>query len=475
MGRVDKAWLEMDHATNQMIINGVMLFDEQLPFDAVGDVFLHRMVEQFPRFRQRVTETPPGSNRFYWEDDPHFDLRSHLVHIALPAPGDITTLQQLVSTLMSTSLDRNKPPWVVYLIDNVAGASALFARFHHAIADGIALIQVMLSMTDTDPDATLLPVVELPDAAAASKRGGWIGAGARFAARTTKQAVGLTESVVRGGIHVVRDPQGALAAAGEVGILTAASAAVLARLLLIPQDRKSVYRGELGTTKRVVWSEPVPLSQVKAIGRAAGGTVNDVLISALTGALRTDMLARGDDPDTGDLRAMVPVNLRKPGARLTLGNRFGLVYLSLPVSLSDPLQRLYEVKRRMDVLKQSPEAVVAYQVLNLLGYIPGEIAARGVELFAGKASAVLTNVPGPQQPLYFAGKPVRRIMFWVPQSGDIGLGISIISYNGHVTLGLAIDEKLCADPEPILGHFVHEFDVLTSLAEHLANYDDSGR
>ena len=474
MGRVDKAWLEMDHETNQMIINGVMLFDAPLTYAAVQDVFAQRMVEQFPRFRQRVVEAPPGSNRFFWEDDPYFDIRAHLLHIALPAPGDIATLQQLVGTLMSTSLDRSKPVWVVYLIDNVDGASALFARFHHAIADGIALIQVMLSMTDTDPDAALLPVLDVPAVAPRTGTGGGlVGGGVRLVRRTVRQAAGLTETAVRGGIHAVRDPKDALDVARAAGIVSAASAAVLARLLLIPPDRPSVYRGELGIAKRAVWSESVSLAQVKAIGRATCGTVNDVLIGALTGALRADMLERGDDPHDGDLRAMVPVNLRKAGAQLTLGNQFGLVYLSLPVSFDDPLRRLYEVKRRMDLLKQSPEAVVAYQVLNLLGYIPGEIAARGVELFAAKASAVLTNVPGPQRPLYFAGKPIRRIMFWVPQSGDIGLGISIISYNGTVTLGLVIDEKLCAEPERILQRFVQEFDVLSSLADHLSRFNDS--
>ncbi|MEZ4718254.1 MAG: wax ester/triacylglycerol synthase family O-acyltransferase [Caldilineaceae bacterium] len=251
MGRVDKAWLEMDHETNQMIINGVMLFDAPLTYAAVQDVFAQRMVEQFPRFRQRVVEAPPGSNRFFWEDDPFFDIRAHLLHIALPAPGDIATLQQLVGTLMSTSLDRSKPVWVVYLIDNVDGASALFARFHHAIADGIALIQVMLSMTDTDPDAALLPVLDVPDVAPRNGTGGGlVGSGVRLVRRTVRGAAGLTGTAVRGGLHVVRDPKDALDVARGAGIVSAASAAVLARLLLIPPDRPSVYRGELGIAKR---------------------------------------------------------------------------------------------------------------------------------------------------------------------------------------------------------------------------------
>jgi WS/DGAT/MGAT family acyltransferase len=226
-----------------------------------------------------------------------------------------------------------------------------------------------------------------------------------------------------------------------------------------------VFRGELGPMKRVVWSESVDLAEVKRIGKTFGGTVNDVLIAALTGALRSYMLYRDDDPDNGDIRSMVPVNLRPLEGDIELGNRFGLVYLTLPVSLADPLERLYEVRRRMNILKSSPEAILVYQVLSLLGRLPGDLAEQATSLFASKATAVLTNVPGPQYTLYFAGKPMRRIMFWVPQSGDIGLGLSIISYNGEVTLGLVIDEKLASDPEIIMESFMEEFIILGKLAD----------
>ncbi len=161
MGSVDKAWLEMDRETNLMIINGVMLFDGKVDYAVLRDTFERRMVTQFPLFRRRVVESSVGSGRIYWEDDPYFDIRSHLLHIALPEPGTTATLQSLISDLMSTGLDRSKPLWRVYLIDNYEGGSALFVRLHHSIADGVALVQVMLSMTQTEDGAPLSPPVAL--------------------------------------------------------------------------------------------------------------------------------------------------------------------------------------------------------------------------------------------------------------------------------------------------------------------------
>ena len=159
---VDKAWLEMDRETNLMIINGAMLFDGPIDYAIVRDMFENQMVGSFPRFRQRVVGFSPGSGRAFWEDDPYFDIRSHLIHISLPEPGVRSTLQRLISDLMSNSLDRTKPLWRVYLIDNYEGGSALFFRFHHCLADGVSLVRVMLSMAQTESGEVLLPVEVLP-------------------------------------------------------------------------------------------------------------------------------------------------------------------------------------------------------------------------------------------------------------------------------------------------------------------------
>jgi len=467
MDSVDKAWLEMDRETNLMIINGVMQFDGSIDYLALRMAFEEQLAKNFPRFRQRVVGFSSGSGRAFWEDDPYFDVRSHLLHISLPEPGTTATLQRLFSDLMSTALDRSKPLWRVYLIDNYEGGSVLFLRVHHCLADGISLVRVILSMMETANGDILLPAGNLPLETEAPRRG-FFRSAARLAGRTAVGAVKLSEFLVSEGIETVRNPSEVVETMVSAGLNTAAGAAVLARLIISSPDRESIFRGQLGTSKRVLWSEPVDLQLVKNIGYATGSTVNDVLFAALTGALGEFMAEEGDTIEASDLRAMVPVNLRTAEEPLQLGNQFGMVYLSLPVSIDDPLQRLFEVKRRMDALKRSPEAVVVYQVLNLLGALPGELAAHAVDIFAAKASAVLTNVPGPQETLYFDGVPMRRMMFWVPQSGDIGLGISIISYDGHVALGIVIDEKLVGTPERILDGFLSEVDVLAREARIVA-------
>lgn len=252
------------------------------------------------------------------------------------------------------------------------------------------------------------------------------------------------------------------------GLISLTSAAILAKLLLTPSDNDSVFKGNLGAHKRVVWSEPIELEKVKRTGRAAGATVNDVLVAAVAGALRRYMLEHGDTRPV-NIRAMVPVNLRQADeATDNLGNQFALVYLVLPLEMEHSVDRLRDVKRQMDVLKLSPEPLIVYELLNFIGMAPGALADVATTWFSSKASVVLTNVPGPRQAIYFAGQPVQRLMFWVPQSGRIGLGISIISYRGEVTLGVMVDEGLVAEPEQLIMAFAAEFDTMAAAFETTA-------
>src|SRR5206468_10885765 len=186
----------------------------------------------------------------------------------------------------------------------------------------------------------------------------------------------------------------------------------------------------------------------------------DVLIAAATGALRRYLEKRGE-PTTGlAIRASVPVNLRPLDEAHRLGNSFGLVFLTLPVGIVDPVRRLRAIKKEMDELKRSPEALVAYGLLNLMGLAPVEVEKLGLRFFGSKATAVLTNVPGPREALYLAGRKLEQVMFWVPQSGRLGLGISILSYAGGVMLGVATDEGLVPDPERIVAEFEKELRAL---------------
>ena len=458
MSNVDTAWLRMEQPNNLMMITGVFVFDQPLDFERFSATLEQRFL-CFDRFRQRVVETRRG---YRWEADPHFDIANHLHHIALPAPGDQAALQNLVSDLMSMPLDFSKPLWQFHLVEGYQGGTAWICRLHHCIGDGIGLMRVLLAMADQSPDAAWQPPEE-PEEAQRS-RSPW-----RIITGPATAAIGatrrMTGAVVSGGIDLVSNPSQAM----DYARFGTETTMALGRLLLLPPDPKTIYKGPLEVPKRAVWSQPISLPKVKVIGRATGSTVNDVLLSAVAGALRRYAETHGQEVEGLNVRGVIPVNLRQESARIELGNRFGLFFLSLPLGIDDPLDRLFEVKRRMDDLKGSQEAVVVFGILNAIGMAPSEIENLVITIFGAKATAVMTNVPGPRQPIYFAGAAVREMMFWVPQSGHLGLGVSIFSYNDQVWLGVATDQSLTPDPETIVSYYGQEIDHLYALTQQAAD------
>jgi WS/DGAT/MGAT family acyltransferase len=234
----------------------------------------------------------------------------------------------------------------------------------------------------------------------------------------------------------------------------------LAYLLLMPQDTPTRFKGKPGGQKRVAWTDPIALPEVKLVGRVLGCSVNDMLLTAVAGSLRAYLAGKGDATQGVELRALVPVNLRGPGQATQLGNQFGVVALSLPVGIENPLARLYEIRRRMEELKKSNEAVVTLGLITGLGYAPRIVQDRLFGLLLGRASAVMTNVPGPQHPLYLGGSRVRQVMFWVPRPGDIALGVSILSFDGQVQFGVITDAAVIPDPEAVIARFGPEFEQL---------------
>ena len=447
LSNVDTAWLRMEDPTNLMMVTGVLVFGQQLDFRRLRATIEARLL-RYDRFRRRVVDIGGAP---HWQDDPHFTLNAHLQRIALPAPGDQAALQDLVSDLMSTPLDFSKPLWQYHLIENYGAGCVVLTRLHHCIADGIALIHVLLSVTDDSPDAPW------PDGQAEQRNEPRSTPSGPIAA--VNATVRSAEKLLSDGIETLLDPS----RIADLAKLSAGSALSLSKLLLMAPDPKTVFKGKLGVAKRAAWSQPIPLDTVKAIGRAVGGTVNDVLLTAATGALRRYLQGRGEPVDGLDFRAAVPVNLRSPDSAPELGNRFGLIFLGLPVGVEDPIDRLYALKEQMEAIKGSPEALVAFGILNVMGMAPSQIEEFGLTLFGSKATAVMTNVPWPREPIYMFGAPIKQIMFWVPQSGRLGLGVSILSYAGQVTLGIATDAVLVPDPEMIVAGFHTEFEQLIHL------------
>ncbi len=460
LGPVDTAWLHMEDSTNLMMVTGIYVFDRPLDLARLKDTAKYRMAARFPRLTHLVKQSGSGAT---WEPDPTFDIDAHVHRIALPAPGDSLALREMVSDLMSTPLDFSKPLWQIHLLENYGEGCVILLRIHHCIGDGVALVHVMLSSTDADPNAPwpTQPAEPHPHATHARNR---ITSLVDTVSSAVKRTRAVTDTIIHEGVETVLHPSHLLDLAQDLS----EGASILTKLLLKAPDPDTVLKGRLGTSKRAAWSAPIPLDEVKAVAKANGATVNDVLVAVVSGAVRRYLAQRGESIDGIEINAMVPVNLRPPGEADLLGNRFGLIYLSLPVGTADPGERLLIVKEQMDELKKSPEPFVVFQILAALGVAPKEVADLMVDMFGKKSTAVLTNVIGPKTPVWFAGERVRTTMFWVPQSGRMGLGISIFSYAGEVVLGVGTDARLVPDPEAITSAFTKEFAMLRELCAPVA-------
>ena len=418
---VDAAWLRMDEPNNQMVVTGVLIFETPLTEQRVR-ALLRRTLLRFARFRQRIVPPFAGVGLPSWEPDPEFSLNHHLSVEHLPDPADEATLQKLISGLVEQPFPPMRPLWRMYLVLHYQDGSALIVRIHHCVGDGLALVHVLLSMADGAPEL-------LPDRAG-PKPSPW---------KTLLTSVTTASRALP---------------------MAADHVASLVRLLLFPPDPATSFKGPLRKPKKVVWSRPFLLEDFRRVGRVTGSTVNDVLMAAIAGALRRYLLDHGAVKPKLEVRGVVPVNLRPAGEAHLLGNRFGLVFLALPLGLDSPGARLTEVRRRMRALKQSAGAAAIYELLWLMGVAPRPLFDAVLELFATKATAVVTKVIGPREPLSILGARLRQAMFWVPCAGHLGLGVSLLSYAGQVWVGVQSDVGLVPDPERIISAFEEELEAL---------------
>jgi WS/DGAT/MGAT family acyltransferase len=460
MSHADAAWLHMDQPTNLMVITGVLWFEERPDWDRVRTLIEERFVGPYPRFRQRVVEGRPPVSGPHWEDDPDFDLDLHLHHVALPEPGDRAALAELVADITATPLDPEKPLWQFHFVDGYGGGAAMVQRIHHCIADGIALSRVLLSLADDAPDDGARPIedppTERPHGGGSRNPLGAVTGAARGVASAVTGAAG---TLAHESLEVTKHPSHLL----DLATATRKDADALAKVMLRGNDPHTALKGEVGVAKGVAWSTPIPLDRVRTLGHETGTTINDVAMTAVAGAFRRYLDRRGDVVD--EVTAMVPFNLRAPGEPLpsTLGNRFGLVFLGLPVGTAGRHVRLRKVHERMKKIKHSHEGVVAYGVLDAMGRTPEGVEQRVIDLFTAKGTAVVTNVPGPTEPVYLAGTAIAGVLVWAPCSGDVSMTISIFSYNGELTVGLMADAGLIPDPDQLVADFEVELEALLEL------------
>jgi WS/DGAT/MGAT family acyltransferase len=459
MSRVDTAWLRMDNDVNLMMIVGVWLLTPAIDYET-----LCRRVEdkllRYDRFRHAVVRDASGA---YWSDDAGFDLHHHVVRDKLArrkGQSERAALQERVGVLASEPLDPKRPLWKFHLIDGYEGGSALIARVHHCIGDGIALVSVMMAITDGGAE----PPRRARRGEGADDGADWLSdAVLKPLGGLSAKAAALAEASIARALEVLADPHQGIAGTIANARLGAKVMGDVAAMALMADDSPTLLKGKPSGDKRVAWGEPISLDEVKAIGKALGGSVNDVLLASVAGAIGAWLRDQGDDPAGKQIRAMVPVNLRPPDQAWQLGNRFGLAPLVLPIGIENPVERVLAVRARMNELKSSYQPLLAFAVLAVAGQMVQPLQDAILGLFSKKTTAVMTNVPGPAVPLKLCGSTLRQTMFWVPASGDVGVGVSILSYGGGVQFGLITDEALCADPQAIIDRFEPEFEKLLLL------------
>jgi len=419
----DAIWLQ-DSASNLMVINGVLISD-RIDLATLRQTFQQRVIEaagdQYARFRQRVVRS---GGRWYWEDDPHFDIANHFIPAHDSDLGTTAKLQRYVGTEASRALPPDRPLWQFQAVEDFEdGGSACLVRLHHCIGDGMALVSVMFHFMEEvrTADAASSPAAIQPAAGAPSNRLGRL-----------------------------------------LQIPFAAPAILLRRMLWIP-DRHALHGPKVSGQKQVAWTAPVDLQIIKDIKDRLDATVNDVLMAAVSGALSRYIEQRAGQI-IGRLRISMPVSVRRPQAKMTLENRFAAVPLELPAGIGHARERVAAVKLRMDALKQSVAPIVIYGLQSvLLAALPQAVSRGLIDFLANKCTAVVTNVPGPQRGLTLAGRQVRNLMFWVPQRADIGVGISILSFAGKVQIGVICDTELVPDPVELVHAFEEELTALRVL------------
>lgn len=446
MSRVDTAWLRMDNDVNLMMIIGVWLLKPAVTIDAMRERIADKLLK-YDRFRQKVVHDAMGAN---WVADDDFDINRH----ALVAPlkrrkgqSERAALQQLCGTLATTPLDPTRPLWQFQLVEHYEGGSAIIVRIHHCIGDGISLTSVVMSITDGGTDPPERHSREPDDDA---HDGDWL------ADAVLKPLTDLTVKA----IDMLADPQVPLLGSRDMLKVGYQVINDVAALALLHDDSPTALKGKPIGKKVVAWNEPMPLDVVKSVGKGLNCSINDVLLACAAGAIGQYLRDLGEDPTGKEIRAMVPVNLRPPDKAWELGNRFGLAPLVLPIGIENPIERVYAVRRRMAEMKGSYQPLLAYAVLAVSGMFIKPVQDAVLGVFAKKSTAVMTNVPGPAKALKFCGSTLRQTIFWVPASGDVGVGVSILSYAGGVQFGLITDRKLCPDPQRIIDRFEPEFEKL---------------
>jgi diacylglycerol O-acyltransferase / wax synthase len=435
---LDASFLHLERDSAHMHVAGCAVFRGAAPaYEELLEQIYSRL-HLVPRYRQRLAFVPLNQGRPVWVDDPHFQLRYHVRHTALPRPCGEEQLKRLAGRVFSQPLDRARPLWELWLVEALAGDRfALLSKTHHALVDGVSGVDIATVLFDCSPHP--MPVAP-PDHEWAPRP---LPSSAQLLADALLQRATVPAEIVRGVRAALRGPLGVAnrALAGLAGVRAMASAGLQAA-------PPSPFNVRIGPHRRFTWVNG-NLSEFKAVKNKFGGTVNDVVLAVVAGALGRYMRVHGHDTEGLELRAMVPVSVRADIERGALGNRVAAMWAPLPVGLTNPVERLVTVSQAMEGIKESGQAVGAQVLTRLSGFAPPTIMAQAARLQARQRlfNVVVTNVPGPQYPLYMLGRELETILPMVPLAENTALGIAILSYNGQLNFGLVADFDALSDVE----------------------------
>ncbi len=456
----DAAFLHLEDAVSHMNIGAVAILEGPAP----GYEALVRMIRahlrSVPRYRQRVHFVPIALGRPVWVDDPHFNLGYHLRHTALPRPGGDRELRDLVGRVMSQQLDRDKPLWEMWIVEGLGeGRWAVITKVHHCMVDGVSGMELLSVILDTERDPELLPSDD------------W---------RPERQPAGVElaiEALVRRAVspyeqlRAVRFAAGSPARVAGTAIASARGLRAIAGVVAPPPP--SSLNGAIGPHRRWAWARS-QLADVRRVRGAFGGTVNDVVLTVVAGGFRALLAARGESTQR-DVRTLVPVSVRSSEERGEYNNRVSAIFANLPVGIEDPVQRLAAMRAQMEHLKSSGEAVAGDVLVGLSGFAPAMLLALGLRAATRmpqhSVNTVTTNVPGPQRPLYAAGRRMLECFPYVPIAGHVRIGVAIFSYDGGLTFGVTGDYDEAADIDVLCEGIEQSMRELLAAAERDARAD----
>lgn len=449
----------MGRTDNLMTITGILWFDRKIEYEVLCERLEERLL-RFDRFSQKVGGRKRRFRRPYWETVENFDIESHVFDISLPEPADDATFQRFIGQLMSRPLDERRPLWEAYLVEDVddGPGNAVAIRINHSLADGFALLYVLLGLVD-EPEEIEFPIGNMPSPPGAHEEVGATGVSGRN--QKTRSAVRSDN-----GSSPDEGPNLNEMRFGKLGVAWGGLTGTY-DLATMSDEPETSLRGELGQAKRASWTDEIDLDRIKEIKREHDATINDVLLAVTAGALRRQLEERGEDTDGLQLRCTTPVNL-KPMAKRTeqLGNGFGLAFIPLPVGVRDLDERIQTVRDQTGIQKVGIEAFLMYSLLRVGGRVPEIVQEKVMEFFENRSTAVVTNVPGPMDTVRLAGAEVTDLVFWVPQAIDQGIGISLLTYDNSVRVGIAADANLLPEPSQLAKYFEQEVEMLEAqLAE----------